>query len=192
MPVRILALVGSLRTGSFNRQLAEAAARVSPDGVTIEIVEGLTELPYYDEDIDLDGVAPRQAVAVRRTVGEADALMLFTPEYNGTTSAVLKNAVDWLSRPYGASALSGKPTVVLSATYGQFGGVWAQEEVSKALGVAGAQVIPGEGVAVGGTQQRFADTHPADDPEIAVQLRRAVISAVPPVGRLRGDRLQEA
>ncbi|MFD7506610.1 NADPH-dependent FMN reductase [Streptomyces sp. NPDC059850] len=191
MPVRILSLVGSLRAGSFNRQLAEAAAKVSPDGVTIEIVEGLAELPYYDEDIDLGGITPRPAVAMRRTVGEADALMVFTPEYNGTTSAVLKNALDWLSRPYGASALSGKPTVVLSATYGQFGGVWAQEEVTKALGVAGAQVIPGEGVAVGGTQERFADTHPADDSEIAMQLRRAVISAATSAGRPVG-RLQEA
>ena len=186
MPVRILALVGSLRAGSFNRQLAEAAVRVSPDGVTIEIVEGLAELPYYDEDIDLaDGVAPRQAVALRRNVGEADALMVFTPEYNGTTSAVLKNALDWLSRPFGESALSNMPTVVLSATYGRFGGVWAQEEVSKALGVAGAQVIPGKGVAVGATQTRFAGTHPADDPEIAGQLRQAVISAAPSVGHLQ-------
>src|ERR1051325_7356242 len=109
MSVRILALVGSLRAGSHNRQLAEAAVKLAPEGAEVELFEGLAEIPYYNEDIDVEGNVPAVAAKLREAAQNADAFLVFTPEYNGTIPAVLKNAIDWLSRPFGAGAFGGKP-----------------------------------------------------------------------------------
>src|SRR5690242_8236430 len=135
MSVRVLALVGSLRAGSHNRQLAEAAVKHAPEGVEVVIHEGLADVPFYNEDIDVEGSVPAAATALREAAAQADAFLFFSPEYNGTVTAVLKNAIDWLSRPYGAGALSGKPTAVVGTAYGQFGGQWAQDEARKSLGI---------------------------------------------------------
>ncbi|QNP61650.1 NADPH-dependent FMN reductase [Streptomyces genisteinicus] len=169
MSVRILALVGSLRSGSHNRQLAEAAVRHAPEGTTVELYEGLADIPFYNEDIDTDS-APASAVRLREAAGRADALILFTPEYNGTMPAVLKNGIDWLSRPYGQSAVSGKPTAVVGTAFGQYGGAWAQEEARKAAGIAGAGVLADLKLTIPNAVARFAETHPADDGEITGQL----------------------
>ncbi|MDT9682715.1 NAD(P)H-dependent oxidoreductase [Streptomyces sp. TRM76323] len=170
MSARILALVGSLRAGSHNRQLAEAAAALAPEGVTVELYEGLADVPFYNEDIDTAAGAPEAAARLRAAAAEADALLLFTPEYNGTMPAVLKNAIDWLSRPYGAGALKEKPVAVIGTAFGQYGGVWAQTEARKALGVAGARVLEGVEFAIPGSVTRFADTHPSEDAEIVAGL----------------------
>ena len=82
MTTRILALVGSLRAGSYNRQLAEAAAKHAPEGTDVEIFEGLAEVPFYNEDLDRPGALPGPVQALRDAVGRADALLLVTPEYN--------------------------------------------------------------------------------------------------------------
>jgi NAD(P)H-dependent FMN reductase len=95
--IKILALVGSLRAGSVNRQIAELAAEVAPEGVNVTVFDGLGEIPFYNEDIDdamnseLDR-APAQVVALRSAAAEADAALVVTPEYNGTIPAVVKNA----------------------------------------------------------------------------------------------------
>ncbi|QFZ20216.1 NAD(P)H-dependent oxidoreductase [Saccharothrix syringae] len=170
MPVRILALVGSLRAGSHNRQLAETAVRLAPEGVEIELFEGLADVPFYNEDIDLDGSAPEHATRLRAAATGADALLLFSPEYNGTIPAVLKNAIDWLSRPFGAGALKDKPVAVVGTAYGQYGGVWAQDEARKAAGIAGATVLGDLTLSIPGSVVRFAETHPADDAEVTAQL----------------------
>ncbi|MFJ5228956.1 NAD(P)H-dependent oxidoreductase [Kitasatospora sp. NPDC088391] len=170
MSVRILALVGSLRAGSHNRQLAEAAVKLAPEGAEVTIAEGLAEIPFYNEDIDVEGSVPAAAVALREAAAAADALLLFSPEYNGTIPAVLKNAIDWLSRPYGAGALTGKPVAVVGTAYGQYGGVWAQDEARKAAGIAGAKVLEDVKLSVAGSVVRFAETHPSDDAEVAAQL----------------------
>ncbi|MCN9240984.1 NAD(P)H-dependent oxidoreductase [Streptomyces sp. RY43-2] len=174
MSVRILALVGSLRAGSHNRQLAEAAVKHAPEGVEVELFEGLAEVPFYNEDIDVEGSLPQAAAALRAAAGKADALLLFTPEYNGTIPAVLKNGIDWLSRPYGAGALSGKPVGVVGTAFGQYGGVWAQDEARKAVGVAGAVVVEEAKLAIPGSMTRFAETHPADDAEVVEGLTKAL------------------
>ncbi|MFJ5775564.1 NAD(P)H-dependent oxidoreductase [Streptomyces sp. NPDC093094] len=170
MSVRILALVGSLRAGSHNRQLAEAAVKHAPEGAQIELYEGLAEVPFYNEDIDVEGSVPESALRLREAAGSADALLLFSPEYNGTIPAVLKNAIDWLSRPYGAGALAGKPVAVVGTAFGQHGGVWAQDEARKAVGIAGAKVLEDVKLAVAGSVTRFAEIHPADDAEVVEQL----------------------
>ncbi|CAL9623698.1 NAD(P)H-dependent oxidoreductase [Streptomyces sp. enrichment culture] len=177
MSVRILALVGSLRAGSHNRQLAEAAVKHAPEGAQIELFEGLAEVPFYNEDIDVEGSVPAAAVRLREAAAAADALLLFSPEYNGTMPAVLKNAIDWLSRPYGAGALVGKPVAVVGTAFGQYGGVWAQDEARKAVGIAGGKVLEDVKMSVPGSVTRFAEIHPADDAEVVEQLT-AVLSAV--------------
>lgn len=174
MTVRILALVGSLRAGSHNRQLAEAAVKLAPEGVEIELFEGLAEVPFYNEDIDVEGAVPAPATALREAAGRADAFLLFSPEYNGTMPAVLKNAIDWLSRPYGAGGFTDKSVAVIGTAYGQFGGVWAQDDARKALGIAGATVLEDLKLSIPGSVVRFAETHPVDDAEVAAQLTEVV------------------
>ncbi|MFD7702335.1 NAD(P)H-dependent oxidoreductase [Streptomyces caelestis] len=174
MSVRILALVGSLRAGSHNRQLAEAAVKLAPAGAEVALYEGLAEIPFYNEDLDVEGGVPAAAAALREAAAGADALLLFTPEYNGTIPAVLKNAIDWLSRPYGAGAISGKPVVVIGTAFGQYGGVWAQDETRKAVGIAGGKVIEDIKLSIPGSVTRFAETHPADDSEVVDQLTEVI------------------
>src|SRR6202007_2319147 len=111
--IKILALVGSLRAASINRQIAELAAAVAPDGVTVTIFEGLGEVPFYNEEID-DAMTPgapalAPVAALRAAAADADAALVVTPEYNGSIPAVVKNAIDWLSRPFGDGALEEKP-----------------------------------------------------------------------------------
>ncbi|EPJ37989.1 hypothetical protein STAFG_5000 [Streptomyces afghaniensis 772] len=174
MSVRILALVGSLRAGSHNRQLAEAAVKLAPEGAEVSLFEGLAEIPFYNEDIDVEGSVPAAAAKLREAANAADGLLLFTPEYNGTIPAVLKNAIDWLSRPYGAGALSGKPVAVVGTAFGQYGGVWAHDETRKSVGVAGGKVLEDVKLSIPGSMTRFAETHPADDAEVAAQLTEVV------------------
>jgi NAD(P)H-dependent FMN reductase len=125
--ITVLALVGSLRAASINRQLAELAAEHAPDGVTVKIYDGLGDLPFYNEDLDTAD-APASVVAARAAAAAADAVLVVTPEYNASIPGVLKNAIDWLSRPYGKGALLGKPLAVVGASLGQYGGVWAHNE----------------------------------------------------------------
>jgi NAD(P)H-dependent FMN reductase len=121
MSTLILALVGSLRASSYNRRLAQAAAKYAPEGIDVEIFEGLGEVPFYNEDLDRPGEVPDPAQALRDAVQRADALLLVTPEYNGSPPAVLKNAIDWTSRPDHAGAITGKPVAVAGTSNGRYG-----------------------------------------------------------------------
>ena len=167
----ILTLVGSLRADSINRKLAEAIQLNAPEFADVVIYGSLGNIPFYNEDIDVEGQVPAAAEALRTAVAEADILLLVTPAHNGTMPASLKNAIDWLSRPYGAGALSAKPTAVVGTAFGQFGGVWAQDEVRKAVGIAGAEVLEDAKLAIPGSMVRFAETHPKDDAEVVEQIQ---------------------
>jgi len=185
MSVRILALVGSLRADSYNRQLAEAAVKHAPDGIDVEIFEGLAEVPFYNEDLDEPSDVPGPAQNLRDAVARADALLLITPEYNGTIPAVLKNAIDWASRPYGIGAITAKPAAVVGTAGGRYGGAWAHEDTRKAARVAGAQVLDDITLSVPLAGERFAATHPADDDEVAAALPELLVklaAAAPAVG----------
>ena len=138
--VNVLVLVGSLRAASVNRQIAELAAANAPDGVSVAIYDGLGDIPFYNEDID-ESDAPAAVVKLREAVADADAVLVVTPEYNGSIPAVVKNAIDWLSRPYGQSAVAGKPLAVVGAALGRYGGTWAHDETRKSFGIAGANVV---------------------------------------------------
>ncbi|MFE6891964.1 NADPH-dependent FMN reductase [Streptomyces sp. NPDC057694] len=174
MSVRILTLVGSLRAGSTNRKLAEAAVKLAPEGAEVVLFEGLADIPFYNEDIDVEGNVPSSAAKLREAANGSDAFLLVTPEYNGTIPAVLKNAIDWLSRPYGAGSFTGKPVAVVGTAFGQYGGVWAQDEVRKAVGIAGGTVLDDVKLSIPGSLTRFAETHPVDDSEVAEQLTEVV------------------
>lgn len=166
----VLALVGSLRSGSTNRQLAEAAISHAPDRMTVDIFEGLDNLPFYNEDIDIVGQVPAAVIDLRNATESADALLLVCPEYNGTMPAVMKNAIDWLSRPHRSSVVSGKLTAVIGAAFGRLGGARAHAEARKALGVAGGYVIEPVELSISNSVARFAESHPRDDTLIAGQI----------------------
>lgn len=167
----VMVLVGSLRAASTNRQIAETAVAHAPEGVELAIYEGLADLPFYNEDLDVEGSVPQAATDLRTAVTAADAILVVTPEHNGTVPAVLKNAIDWASRPYGASPLNGKPLVVVGSAFGQYGGVWAQDDARKALGIAGANVLPDLTFAIPGSVVRFAEVHPKDDAEVVEKVQ---------------------
>ncbi|WP_067827689.1 NAD(P)H-dependent oxidoreductase [Nocardia inohanensis] len=171
---RLLVLVGSLRAASINRRLAEAAVQTAPEGVEVAIYEGLADIPFYNEDLDAEGKVPAAAQALRAQVAAAGGLLLVTPEYNGTLPAVLKNAIDWASRPYGAGALKGKPVAVVSASISPNAAKWSHDDAVKALGVAGAEVVKDASLNFGTIGQRFAEAHPADDAEALTQLAATV------------------
>jgi chromate reductase len=138
--LRVLAISGSLRRDSYNTRLLRAAAAELPPGAGLERFGGLEAVPPYNEDEDAD-FAPDAALRLRRAIDAADALLIATPEYNGSVPGQLKNAIDWASRPFPDNALRGKPVAVIGASTGRFGAVWAQAELRKVLGAAGARVL---------------------------------------------------
>ncbi len=138
--MRILAISGSVRRDSHNTRLLRHAAERAPAGIEIEVWDGLKSIPPYDEDDD--GPIPPHAVAeLREAIAEADGLLIATPEYNSSIPGVLKNAIDWASRPRATTPLQGKPAAVIGATTGSFGAVWAQAELRKVLASTGARVV---------------------------------------------------
>ena len=151
--MRILGVSGSLRHASHNTALLHAAAALTPEGVTFQLFEGLRDVPPYDADDDHDP-APAGAAAFRTALAEADAVLFATPEYNASIPGVLKNAIDWASRPFPDNALKGRPVAVVGATTGSFGAVWAQAELRKVLSTAGARVLE-EGVALAKAHEQF-------------------------------------
>ncbi|KHO27499.1 FMN reductase [Mycolicibacterium setense] len=169
--IKVLVLIGSLRAASINRQLAELAVEQAPDGVELRIFDRLGELPFYNEDIDGDGVA-EPVVALRAAAAEADATLVVTPEYNGSIPGVLKNAIDWLSRPWGNGALKDKPLAVVGAALGQYGGVWAHDETRKSFGVAGPRVV--EDLKLSVPSKSLDGKHPRENAEVAQALRDIV------------------
>ncbi|MGZ5362710.1 MAG: NADPH-dependent FMN reductase [Mycobacterium sp.] len=177
--VNVLVLVGSLRTASINRQLAELAVETAPDGVRLALFDRLGELPFYNEDIDTEDVA-EPVVALRQAAAEADAALVVTPEYNGSIPGVLKNSIDWLSRPFGNSALKGKPIAVVGAALGRFGGVWAHDETRKSFGIAGPRVVEDLKLSVHTTA--FDGKHPRENAEVVGQLRDIVGKLAAEVG----------
>ena len=174
--IEIVALVGSLRRASVNRQLALVAADHAPVGVHVTVVDDLGVLPFYSEDIDPSTDPGAAAVdehvqRLRDVVGSADAVLVVTPEYNGTIPAALKNAIDWLSRPYGQGAVSGKPVGVIGAALGRYAGTWSRQDTRKSVGIAGGRVI--EDIEVG-VQTSVLGEDGVLDADIVDQVTEAV------------------
>jgi NAD(P)H-dependent FMN reductase len=169
---RVVVLLGSLRNDSYNRRIAERLRAEAPAGVTVEIARGLAELPFYNEELDGDEV-PEGARALRAQVAAADRVLAVTPEYNGTMPAVLNNAIDWLSRPYGVGALKNKPFAVVGATPTRFGGKWSHEDARRSATVAGADVVPDVVLS-----HSLLDADVFEDPEVFARFLRALVALV--------------
>lgn len=144
--MKVLGIGGSLRSDSYNSRLLAAASRVLPGDAELLVydIEALRALPHYDEDLDVADLEHVAVDGLRRAVEEADAVLWVTPEYNAGIPSVIKNALDWVSRPKGEAAIKGKPSAAISASTGMYGGVWAQDQLRKSLSIAGARVIDAE------------------------------------------------
>jgi chromate reductase len=163
--IRILGLSGSLRRGSHNTALLRAAALSLPSGVELEVYDDLRDLPAYDADLDTIETEPESVARLREAIADADGVLISTPEFNGSIPGVLKNALDWASRPFPDSTLKGKPVAVVGASTGLFGAVWAQAETKKILGIIGADVLDGE-LPVGQASGAFGDDGHLIEPDL--------------------------
>lgn len=152
---KLVGISGSLRAASFSTAILEGL-RDELAGRADLTVFRLNDVPLYDQDLDTD-TPPAGAAALRRAIREADGVVVSTPEYNYGTSGVLKNAVDWASRPYGKSALAGKAALIISSSPGTTGGVRAQYQAREALSAAGAHVVPHPHIAIAGVHEKVKD-----------------------------------
>lgn len=170
--MKVLGLSGSLRENSYNTKLLRSVEQLLPTAVEFEIYTELESLPAYNEDRDLDG-GPKEARFLREAIASADALIVATPEYNSSIPGQLKNAVDWGSRPFQSGVLWNKPVAVIGASRGEYGALWAQMELRKALGTAGARNIGGE-LPLRKAHEQFADDGTLIDTGYVERLRELV------------------
>ena len=154
--VHILALAGSFRKGSLNQALIRAARELAPEHVRIGDLD-LSTLPFYDGDLEAAG-DPGKVTALKSAIAGADALLVATPEYNGSVPAVLKNAIDWASRRRPDSPLKGKPAAVVGASPSPGGTRRAQAHLREVLGSVGADIVD--------------ETFPLPGPRLRACLRR--------------------
>jgi chromate reductase, NAD(P)H dehydrogenase (quinone) len=165
--MQILAISGSLRRDSHNTTLLRAAAKLLPPEMEVVIYEGLAAIPNFNED----DVATRPVAAqdLWDAAEQADGVLISTPEYNHSIPGVLKNALDWLSRPLEDSPLRNKPAVVIGASTGMFGAVWAQAETRKVLSAIGARVVDRE-LPLPSAHEQFHESGKLRDAEIEAEL----------------------
>lgn len=153
MAENILAFAGSLRRGSFNRALVHAAQQLTPEGMTIELIE-IAELPFYDADVEAEG-DPLSVVTFKASLLKADGILIATPEYNDGIPGVLTNAIDWASRLPGRSPLARKPVAIMGASPSQVGTARAQLHLRQLLTHAQARVLPPPELLVATAHERF-------------------------------------
>lgn len=177
----IVLMSGSVRDGSYNSAVVATLRRLVDarfDGVRTTVVHP-AELPFYDQDMDAaDG--SEAVLRMRNRVAAADVLVISTPSYNGAAPGVLKNALDWLSRPYGESCLDGRTVAVTSASPGPRGAVDAQPGLVEVLGHAGALVVEHPPVAVANAGELLTESGEFEDPAILDALEgllRAALAA---------------
>jgi chromate reductase, NAD(P)H dehydrogenase (quinone) len=175
--VRILGISGSLRRHSHNSRLLRAAADALPPGAELEILDGLDAIPPFSEDHDEGAATPEAVVRLRERIAEADALLISTPEYNASIPGLLKNAIDWASRPFPDNALRDRPVAVIGASTGLFGAVWAQADLRKVLRHTGARVLD-EDLPVPAADQAFAPGLRLAVPELQHQLEDLLAALV--------------
>jgi chromate reductase len=183
--MRVLGLSGSLRRDSHNRALLRAAAAALPPGAELVEWDRLAELPAYDEDLDA-APAPEPVRALREAIAGADAVLIATPEYNGSLPGALKNALDWASRPHATNPLRGKPAAAVGASTGLFGAVWAQADARKVLSTIGAQVLDRE-LPVGQAHAAWAPDGTLLDPDLRAALGEIVGELVAAAAAASGD-----
>ncbi|HKO43760.1 MAG TPA: NAD(P)H-dependent oxidoreductase [Pyrinomonadaceae bacterium] len=151
-PVKILGIPGSLRKESFNRAALRAATQLAPEGATIEVFE-LDGIPGFNQDDEQS--PPAKVVELKKRIRESDAILFVTPEYNYSIPGVLKNAIDWASRPYGDSAWSGKPVAIMGASIGALGTARAQYHLRQMFVFLNMFPVNQPEVMIGNASERF-------------------------------------
>jgi chromate reductase len=183
--MRVLAISGSLRHDSNSTALLRALREEAPGGVDVELWGGLKEIPPYDADDDVV-TGPAKVEAFRSLVREVDAVFFATPEYNSSVPGALKNALDWASRPFPENVLNQKPSLVIGASTGLFGAVWAQAEVRKTLAASGAIVLDTE-LAVAAADGAFRADASLADPRLRTRLRALLGDLIREVARREAE-----
>jgi chromate reductase len=153
-PVKILGFVGSLRQGSYNKALMRAALELTPEDAALEVFD-LEGIPPFNQD--LENQPPQIVNEFKAKIKQADALLIATPEYNYSVPGVLKNAIDWASRPYGDNVLEGKPVAIMSASIGRLGGARAQYHLRQSF--------------------VFLNMHPLNRPEVMMPFAQEHVDA---------------
>ena len=154
LPV-LLAISGSLRRGSYNTAILTTLGEAITDKATLEIFP-LNDVPLYDQDADTD-TPPEAVAALRAAIGAADGIVIASPEYNHGMSGVLKNALDWASRPHGKATLTGKPVFTLTSSPGAVGGARAHAQLNETLASIGARTVLRPQAVVGAVHEKIAD-----------------------------------
>jgi chromate reductase len=152
--IEVLGIAGSLRRDSYNKALLRAAQQLAPPGMMIKIYEDLGSIPPYNTDVEAEAY-PEVAKELKRRIRDADGILIVTPEYNYGLPGVLKNAIDWASRPYGDSAWEGKPLAIMGASPGQGGTVRAQLQLRQAAIFLNMLPLNRPEVLVSGADSRF-------------------------------------
>jgi chromate reductase, NAD(P)H dehydrogenase (quinone) len=168
--MNVLGISGSLRRGSYNTALLEAAGAVYPATIELVVWRGLADIPAFDEDL---AVVPASVTALRAEIARANAILLATPEYNASVPGALKNALDWVSRPFATNPFRNKPVAVVGASQGAFGAVWAQADLRRVLTAMGARVDSRE-LPVARAHQAFNIEGRLRDPRLEQRLRAIV------------------
>ncbi len=182
-PITVLGIAGSLRKDSYNRALLRSAQSLTPDGMRLEIFD-LHGLPFYDADVEKQG-DPEPVTELKRRVREADALVIATPEYQHSLPGVLKNALDWASRPPKDPPMKGKPVAMMGATPGRYGTARAQAELRKVLAYNDTVVVNRPEVLVSNAAETFRDGELVD--ENARGFVRELLAALDGWARLLRD-----
>ena len=162
--IRILGFAGSLRRASYNRGLIRAAAELAPPGMSLEVFD-LSSIPMYNQDVE-DAGEPQSVVAFKRAIAESDALLVATPEYNHGLPGVLKNALDWASRPRVTSPLRDRSVAIMGASPGRGSTARAQAQLRDAFVFTGACVMPLPELLIGSAAEHFDPDGSLADPAL--------------------------
>jgi chromate reductase len=184
-PIRILGIAGSLRRRSYNRAALRAAAELVPEGATVEVFE-LDGIPGFSEDDEQN--PPDKIVELKRRIREADAVLFVTPEYNYSIPGVLKNAIDWASRPYGDSAWNGKPAAIMGASIGAIGTARAQYHLRQVMVFLNMFPVNQPEVMIGNASERFDSEGNLTDEQTKEFIRQLLQNLVVWARRIGGDK----
>jgi chromate reductase len=168
--IKVLGIAGSLRKGSFNKALLNAAVELQPDGMKIEIFD-ISSIPLYNGDIESEGT-PTAVNAFKNKIAEADALLIVTPEYNYSIPGVLKNAIDWASRPPASSPLNQKPLGIMGASSGLMGTVRAQMHLRQTAVLTNMYTMNRPEVLVTKAHEKFDKEGKLTDENTAQHIRK--------------------
>ncbi len=174
--VKILGIAGSIRKGSLNRAALRAAAELVPDGAELEIFDKVGEFPPFDQDKEAD--PPSVVTEFKTKIREADAILFVSPEYNYSIPGVLKNAVDWASRPYGDSAWEGKPAAIMGVSGGAIGTARMQYDLRKVMVFLNMFPLNRPEVMIGNSGKKFDDNGDLTDEETKAFISKQLAALV--------------